>query len=454
MTLLDDLAGAVGPGRVLTGADGGAGPYAVDYTGRFGGEPAAVVLPGTVAEVAAVVDACRRHRTPLVPQGGNTGLVGGGVPTRGEVVVSLARLDTVADVDASAGQLTAGAGVTLAAVRRAAQAAGWAYGVDFASRDRATVGGMVATNAGGLHVVRHGDTRAQVVGVEAVMADGSVVSRLGGLTRDNAGFHLPSLLCGSEGTLGVITAARLRLVAEAPERAVALIGFPTTGAALEAASALRRLLPAVEAVELVLAAGLDLVCQTMALDRPLAADHAAYLVVEVAGSEGSGRALEDAAGRLSASTGAMALATGPGERRRLWAYREKHTEAVATLGVAHKLDVALPLGRLRQFVEEVPAVVAGIAPGARTWLWGHAGEGNVHVNLTGLAPDDERADDAVLRLVVGLGGSISAEHGIGTAKRRWLALTRSPAELTAYRAVKRALDPTGVLNPNALLPPD
>jgi FAD/FMN-containing dehydrogenase len=274
------LARIVGDRNVLTDASV-VERFTVDWTGRFQGNAAAIVRPASVEEVADVVRWCDREGVAIVPQGGNTGLVGGGVPLHGEVVLSLTRLDALVDVDAVSGQLTAGAGVTIAAVQRAARDAGWAYGVDFAARDTATVGGSVATNAGGLRVLRYGDTRAQVLGVEAVLADGSVVSHLGGLLKDNTGYHLPSLLCGSEGTLGVVTAARLRLVPRYDERVVALLALRSVGDAMDAVGSLRRALPTLEAAELFLEDGLALVCTSFGLARPLAGA-AAYLLVECA----------------------------------------------------------------------------------------------------------------------------------------------------------------------------
>ena len=445
------LVSVVGSGHVLTDPDVVAG-YCVDWTGRFHGGTPAVVRPGTAAEVAAVLDVCRAAGVAVVPQGGNTGLVGGGVPLAGEVVLSMRRLSSREAADGRTGQLTAGAGTVLSGVQRAAAAAGWAYGVDFTSRDSATVGGMVATNAGGTRVVRYGDTRAQLLGVEAVLGDGSLVSHLGGLVKDNTGYHLPSLLCGSEGTLGIVTAARLRLVPRADERVVALVAFDAIDAAVAAAGALRRDLPSLEAAELFLADGLALVCTSSALAAPFPGPHRAYLLVEAAGRASPLDDLAEAVGSLTGVTDA-AVAEDSGRRAELWRYREAHTEAINTLGAPHKLDVALPLDRLAGFLAVVPGVVAAEAPAARTWLFGHAGDGNIHVNVTGVAGDDMAVDDAVLGLVVDLGGSISAEHGIGTAKKAWLARTRSPAEIAAFRALKAALDPAGILNPNVLLPP-
>jgi FAD/FMN-containing dehydrogenase len=425
--------------------------YTTDWTGRFRGHSVAVVRPGSTEEVAGVVLVCRELGIALVPQGGNTGLVGGGVPLRGEVVLSLRRLQTLDPIDTVAGQVTAGAGVVLADLHKATAAAGWAYGVDLASRGSATVGGTVATNAGGTRVLRYGDTRAQVIGMEAVLGTGSIVSHLNGLLKDNTGYYLPGLVCGSEGTLAVITMARVRLVPTLPCRTVAVLALPSVTSALEASAFLRRSLPTLEACELFLQSGLELVCSVTGMPPPFSSSHPVYLLVEAADHADPTDGLALAVSAVPQVT-EVVVATDPKRRADLWRYREAHTEAINTLGPPHKLDVTLPLGSLAEFVEKIPRTVEAVAPAARTWLFGHAGDGNVHVNVSGLLPDDERADDAVLHLVAAFGGSISAEHGIGEAKRRWLHLSRTPNEIEAFRALKRALDPDGILNPNVLLP--
>lgn len=445
---VDALRSIVGPAHVLT-EPSMVGGYVTDWTGRFVGSTPAVVRPGTVDEVSAVVSWGAEEGIAIVPQGGNTGLVGGSVPLAGEVVLSLARLAAVGDMDAVGGQVTAGAGATIASVQAAARAAGWDYGVDWAARDTATVGGSIATNAGGSKVARHGDTRAQVIGIEAVLGDGSVVSHLDGLVKDNTGYHLPSLLCGSEGTLGIVTAARLRLVPHHAERVVALAGYAGVDAALAACGQLRREVPSLEAVELFFADGLDLVCRTFGLAPPLPTRAAAYLVVECADRVDVSDALGVALDGLALD---VAVGTSVAARAALWRYREAHTEAINQIGPPHKLDVTLPAPMLSRFVDDVRGRVTGVVPGATVWLFGHAADGNLHVNVTGVEPGDERVDDVVLTMVSEMGGSISAEHGIGTAKKRWLHLSRSPAEIDAMRAIKRALDPHGILNPNALLP--
>jgi len=440
----------VGAADVVTDADQRAG-YEVDWTGRFHGATPAVVRPADTAQVAAIVSLCRHEGVAIVAQGGNTGLVAGGVPMAGELIVSLRRMDAVGDVDASARQITVGAGATLAAVRDAAAAAGLAYAIDLGARDTATIGGNIATNAGGLNLIRYGGTRDQLVGVEAVLGTGQTISHLGGLIKDNTGYHLPSLLCGSEGTLGIITAARLRLVASHDHRVTALLAFDDVGAAVEAVSRLRGRLDALESAELVLDAGVRLVCDAFDLRPPFAEAHPAYVLIEVADSHDPTDEVSTAVDGLASMRDA-AVATDQTQRALLWRYREDHTLALNTLGKPHKLDVTLPIDRLAEFIDTVPVVVHGVVPHGRTWLFGHVGDGNIHVNISGVDADDESGDDAVLAYVASLGGSISAEHGIGTAKKRWLHLSRSTEEIDAMRAIKRALDPDNILNPNALLP--
>jgi FAD/FMN-containing dehydrogenase len=442
----------VGPPNVVTDAEVVA-PYTTDWTGRFHGTTPAVVRPGTTGEVAAVLALCNAARVPVVPQGGNTGLVGGGVPRAHELVLSLQRLRHLDAVDARAGQVTAQAGVTIGAVQSLARAAGWDYGVDLAARDSATVGGTIATNAGGVRVLRYGPTRRQVVGYEAVLADGRVLRRLDGLEKDNTGYDLGGLLCGSEGTLAIVTAARLRLVARPSHTVVALLAFDRVDDALDAVGESRRCVDTLQAIEFFVRGGLDLVCETFSIPKPFAADHDAYVLLEAAAATDPTPALAACADRL-ADLADVAVATEPERREALWRYREAHTEAINTLGPPHKLDVTLPPATMSTFLARVPDVVAGVAPRARTFLFGHAGDGNVHVNVTGVDPDDDRVTDAVLRFVVELHGSISAEHGIGTAKRPWVHLTRTREELDVFRAIKRALDPRGILNPNVLLPAD
>ncbi|MCU1498698.1 MAG: D-lactate dehydrogenase (cytochrome) [Acidimicrobiales bacterium] len=447
---LAELTSTLGGGRVVTDPEVMA-THAVDWTGRFAGAPPAVLRPHYSDEVGLLVAAAARHGVALVPQGGNTGLVGGATPCDGEVVVDLRHLAAVTDVDPIGGQLTAGAGVTIAAVQAAARAIGWAYGVDWAARDTATVGGSVATDAGGLRFVRHGSTRRQLLGVEAVLGTGATVRHLPAVEKDNTGYDLAALLCGSEGTLGLVTAARLRLVPPPGPAATALVGFSSTGQAVEAASVLRRSLPGLEAVELMLAAGIALVREVAGLAAPLASEAPVVLLVEATDHDAPEARLAGAVAGLGGVLDAAVAVDGI-RRAQLWRYREDHTAAISRLGPPHKFDVTLPATALAAFIDAAPAMVAAVAPLARTWCFGHAADGNVHVNVTGLAPDDEVVADAVLHRVADLGGSISAEHGIGRAKRRWLHLARTPAEVAAMRSIKSALDPAGICNPGVLFP--
>jgi len=438
--LLRDLAAVAGGPHVLTG-DATAG-YAVDWTGRFRGDPPAVVRPRDTVQVAAVLALCSSAGIPVVPQGGNTGLVGGGVPVHGEVVLSLARLDRLGPPDVEAAQVTAGAGVTLSQV--AAAAPGLDLGVLIASRDSATVGGAVATNAGGLRVLRYGPMRAQLRGIEAVLADGTVLSHLSGLVKDNTGYDYPSLLAGSEGTLAVITQARLRLVPRARDLVTVLCGFPTLGELHTSARLAAARVPGLLSAEFFTAAGLDLLISRAGLAPPLAAPAQAYLLLE---ADGPG-ALDDLA--AVAGDHPAAVAQSAADRARLWAYRERHPEAAGFLGVPLKLDVSVPAARWVQLAEGVAGVVAGVDPGATVITFGHVADGNVHVNIVPGAPPDGRHEDAVFSFVASLGGSISAEHGIGALKARWLPLARSEAERELFARIRGAFDPAGILNPHVL----
>jgi FAD/FMN-containing dehydrogenase len=448
-SLLERLEAAVGAGHVLTDP-ALLEAYERDVTRRYGARAGAVVRPATVEEVAAVLRLCHESRTPVVPQGGNTGLVGGGVPRGGELVLSLTRLGTLGEVDVVAGQVTAGAGVTLEALQRHARASGLAFGVDHGARSGASIGGMIATDAGGVQVLRHGTMRAQVTGLEAVLADGRVVRRLAGLLKDTAGYNLPQLLIGSEGTLGVVTAARLRLVPALPRAVTALVAVPGTEAAVQLMCDLRARAASLQAVEVFYGEGMKLVCEHRDLSPPFAEDHDVYVLAECAAQDDP---LEDLAGAIEdALVLDVAVADDTARRAALWDYRDLQNEAVGAAGVPHKLDVTVPLAALASFERRVRDVIEQAAPGARTILWGHLGDGNFHVNVLGPEPDDYRCDEAVLRLVAEIGGSISAEHGVGVAKRRWLGLTRSPSEIETMRALKATLDPHGILNPGAVLP--
>ena len=446
---LDELRAAVGAEHVLVDADLTAS-YETDWTGRFTGRAACVVRPKDTAEVAAVMRVCATAGVPIVVQGGNTGLVGGAVPAGGEVLLSLTRLDELGEVDRAGGQVTVGAGVTLASLQKHARAAGLDFGVDLAARDSATVGGLVATNAGGIRVLRYGSMRAQLLGAEAVLADGSVVSRLAGLLKDGTGYDLVSLLCGSEGTLAGVTKVRLRLVPRLTHRAVALLAMPDADAAIAVLPGLRERLPHLSAAELIFAPGLALVRKHGHLPAPFPEQHPAYLLIECADRLDPTDALVDAVAEAEGLLDAT-VATDSAGQRALWAYREQHTEAISAEGVPVKLDVSVPTGRLPELVARLEPTIAATAPDAVAIVFGHVNEGNLHVNVLGAGDLAEAVTDAVLRLVAELDGSISSEHGVGRAKTAWLSLSRSPTEIATMRAIKTALDPAGRLNPGVLL---
>ena len=423
--------------------------YLTDWTGRHQGPAAPVVRPSTTAELSGVLAVCRQFGVAVVPQGGNTGLVGGGVPgartLEPVVVISTERLRRLDPVDLSAGTVTAGAGITLAGLHGQVSGSGWRYPVDFGARDRATVGGMIATNAGGVRAARFGSTRARLVGVEAVLADGSVVGQLDRPTKDNTGYDLGSLLCGSEGTLGVVTAATLSLVAEPAFVTTALVTTGDLGTAVALGTELRRRVAAVEAVEFV-----DRVC----LDALGASGHAvpptgAALLVEA-------RADSDPTGALAAvielwdGVARVAVATDDRSVGRLWSLRDAVPDVIARVGRPLKIDVAVPVGRLVEVVDALPGVVAAADPDGLLFRFGHGGDGNIHVNVVG-ASRPGAVTSAVVDLVVGAGGTISAEHGLGVDKTALIGLVRSPAEMAAFAAVKAALDPTGIMNPGVIV---
>jgi FAD/FMN-containing dehydrogenase len=447
--LLAALAAAVGDGHLLADDDRRA-PFEVDWTRRYRGRAQAVVRPADAAEVAAVVAACRAHGAAIVPQGGNTGMVGASVPRGGEVVLTLVRLTALGAVDRAAAQVQAGAGVTLAALQAHARAAGLEAGVDLGARDSATLGGLVATDAGGTHALRYGTVRARVAGLQAVLADGTIVDRPA-LLKDNAGYDLPALLVGSEGTLGIVTAVRWRLVPLLPSRVAALVALPSLDAAAALLAAVRpRLAATLHAADFFLDEGLQLVLDHDGVPPPVPERAPVYVLLECAAERDPTAQLAEAL--AAAGIDDAVVADDSAERRRLWRFREGHAEAISANGIPHKLDVGVPLARLPEFAARVVDEVARVAPGARPIVFGHLGDGNVHVNVLGPDPDDHAVDEAILRLAAACGGTISAEHGVGVAKARWLALTRSPGELQAMAAIKHALDPDGILNPGAVLP--
>lgn len=444
--LIDELRAVVGDSNVFDGHGTG---HVVDWTGRFVGSTDVVVRPGSTDEVRAVIGIVRAHGRALVPQGGNTGLVGGGVPLRGEVVLNLGRMNAVNAPDRATRQIVVEAGATLEAVQRAAAAVGLRYPVDFGARGSATIGGTIATNAGGVNVLRYGSTRAQVVGLEAVMADGSVLSTMSGLLKDNTGYDLRGLMCGSEGTLGVVTRAVLALVPQHDHRATALVGCASVADAIDVVAAVRSGTDTVDAAELMSWRGVSLVSSVAKASVPF--DAPWYVLIETSANVDQSTILQE----LLVDREQIAVADGTARRDALWRLRDEHTPSIATLGTPLKYDVTVPVTALADFVKDVVASVAGTSPRVEVIVFGHAADGNLHVNLIGADHDDHRRfDAAVLNVVATHRGSISAEHGVGVAKREWLHLTRSADEIAVMRAIKAALDPGNLMNPHVLLPAD
>lgn len=441
--LIHELQMAIGTENVVVDADLRGG-HETDWTGRWGGAGLsdAVVRPRTTAAVAAALAVCDGAGVAVVPQGGNTGLVGGSVPRRDldrkQVILSTESLDWIDEVDTASATISCGAGAVLADVQDAAAAAGLELGADLGARGSATIGGMVATNAGGIRVLRHGPMADQVVRVEAVLPDGSLVGRSRGPVKDNTGYRWGGILGGSEGTLGVVTGVQLRLGPPAPAtaRQVAILGVSDFPAASRLC-ALARSRASISAVEVFDDTGLALVRDHLSLPSPLRRPAAVQVLLEGAEDDLVAIADDPAVGDTAVATDAPAAAA-------LWRYREELPAAIAAHGIPHKLDIAVAPAAIAELVAGVRRI------GPEVVLFGHLGDGNLHVNVLGVEPGDESVDTAVLEIVAGLGGSISAEHGIGVAKAAHLHLARTGADIAAMHRLKRALDPKNTLNPGVI----
>ena len=454
--LVDELIEIAGSSHVSTDPTVIVG-YCTDWTGHLGGLALAVVRPADASEVAAVLSACVRHGVAVIPQGGNTGLVQGGVPDRDTsapvIIISTVRLNTIEPVDELSGQVTVGAGATLADVQRAARAVGWEYAIDLAARDSATIGGTVATNAGGIHVIAYGMTRAQVSGIQAALPlpAPTLIDHLGGLTKDNTGFDLAGALTGSEGTLAIITAVRVKLHRPMGRTSLALIGTDSYDTALRLISSAVRPGVRVRAAELMDRFGLEITLGLIGQSSPLAREHEVVLLLEIAdGGDASGFVADELSERD------VVIAIEAANQEQLWGLRERHAEAYSAfctqqgLPAPHKLDVSIPLERLADCARSLNDRVR-VHPGVVAFgMFGHAGDGNLHVQACGPAADDESVTELILSIVAECGGSVSAEHGIGRMKAKWLPLSRSPHEIAVMRAIKGAWDPTGVMNPGVL----
>ena len=465
--LISALSQAIGA-RGVTTEPAALAPWLTDWRGRVSGQALALVEPVDAAGVSAAVRLAAAAGVAIVPQGGNTSMVAGATPPadRPALILSTRKLRRIRSISAEDGVAVAEAGVILAELHEAAAAIGRRFPLALAAKGSATIGGLVATNAGGTQVLRFGPMRALVLGVEAVLADGSLFEGLSALRKDNRGYDLRQLLVGSEGTLGIVTAASLKLVPAIAQRTVAWAAVRDPAAALtllrdlEAATG-----EAVESFEIVPGAALALVLEHIPGTRaPLEGNHAWHVLIEVAApaaapdpvgtvEEALGRALE--AGLVADAT----VARSEPQADALWRLRESISEAERIDGAAAKHDISVPVGAMPGFLESGRAAVEQAFPGARVLAFGHLGDGNVHFNVRPPAGDGgwlAREGAAVSRLVHDLviaeGGSISAEHGIGQTKLAELARTADPVRLGVMRAIKQALDPHGLLNPGKLVP--
>jgi len=466
-SLLSDLRAAVGAEHVITDSEAVRG-YAVDWRGQYHGRPRAVVRPRTTAEAAAVVRACAAVRAPIVPQGGNTGLCGGASPdaSGSQVVVSLSRMNRIRAIDVDNGTITAEAGCVLASVQAAAREAGRFFPLSLASQGSCEIGGNLSTNAGGTAVLRYGNTRELTLGIEVVLASGEVLDLLRGLRKDNTGYDLKQLFVGAEGTLGIITAGVLKLFPLPVDRVTALAAVDSPRQAVALLSFLRgRWGERLSACELFSDLCLALVMKHFpGTADPFAVRHPHYVLLELDDTH-SGDALRRLAEEaLAAAIDAglardAAIAASEAQSAALWSLRENISEAQAREGKNIKHDVSVPTSRIAEFIEAADAAVAAAFPEARRVAFGHVGDGNVHYNIA--APEGSDADAWMVNLpainalvhdsVARFGGSISAEHGLGQLKRDEIVRYKSPLELELMRAVKRTLDPLGIMNPGKVL---
>jgi FAD/FMN-containing dehydrogenase len=467
--LLDSLEALLGP-RGFARDEDSLAPWLSDWRGRYRGRAAALLSPASTAEVRAIVARCAEARVALVPQGGNTSMVGGATPGAdgGAMLLSLRRMNAIRSVSTDDNVAVAEAGVILSDLHDAADAAGRRFPLSLGAKGSATVGGLVSTNAGGTQVLRFGPMRSLVLGLEAVLPDGSLFEGLSALRKDNRGYDLKQLLIGAEGTLGVVTAASLKLVAAAGSRAVAWAGLDSPGAALTLLRRLEaRLGEAVETFELVPDDALRLVLAGIAGTRPpLAGSHRWHVLVETIAPQGAREAADALEEALAAALGEglaedAVIASSEAQAAALWRLRESIAEAERIQGPSVKHDVSVPVSAMPAFIERGRAAVEARFEGARVVAFGHLGDGNVHFNVQPPAGSAAEAwlpahSGAVTGLVHDLvgeaGGSISAEHGIGQSKLAELARTAEPARLAALRAVKQALDPAGIMNPGKLIP--
>ena len=438
----------------------------IEPRGLFHGKALAFVRPGSAEEAARVAAYCNAARIGIVPQGGNTGLLGGQTPdeTGEQIILSTQRLKAVREVDRDAEVMICEAGVTLTEAQAAAAAHDRLFPLSLAAEGTATVGGAVSTNAGGVTVIAYGNARELVTGVEAVLADGRIVHALSKLRKDNTGYDVKDLFVGSEGTLGIVTAASLRLFANPRARATAFVGLASPERALELLALARERLGAqVTSFELISRSAHDFTVKHGLARAPLTSQHSWYVLIEAASQiphgldQAFGESLE--AGLARGIVEDAAVAASLEQRRDLWSLRESIPEAQIREGGSIKHDVSVAVGDAPRLIDEATRAVEAFAPGARVVAFGHLGDGNIHFNVSQPIGADKEMflsrwdamNGVVHGVVARLGGSFAAEHGIGRLKRELLARTKDAASLAIMRAVKAALDPTGVMNPGKVL---
>ena len=461
-----DLVAVVGPERCSDAADDLAYYGGDRCRGGWPVRPSMIVFPRSVAEVQGLVRACAAHGVPIVPSGGRTGLAGAATATDGEVVLSLEKMQRVLAIDRAARTLRCEPGVTLQAVHDAAAAEGLLYPIDYASKGSAQIGGSVATNAGGVKVLRYGLTRDWVLGLKVVVASGACLELGGALIKNNTGYDLRQLFIGAEGTLGVIVEVTLRLCRPPADTIVALCAAPDDAAVLALFTRLRASSLTLSAFECLDDGCLHHVLAHRGGAAPFAAPSPRYALIELEVPVPGEPARTHSHDELTALLGAAAeagevddalLAATPAQARGLWALREDISESLHR-HTPHKADIALPVARVGEFLAAWRPAVAAHLPGVEALCFGHVGDGNLHLNL--LRPDAQPLpeflarvhgfDDATYALVRACGGSISAEHGVGLLKRDHLHYSRSPEELAIFRGIKSALDPAGLFNPGKI----
>ena len=462
--LLARFAAIVGEKYAITDRQAQA-PYLVEMRDMFQGRTPMVLRPASVAEVSQILQLANETATPLVPQGGNTGLVGGQIPFNDEIVLSLTRLDRIREVDPTSNTITCEAGVTLQHAREAAAAVDRLYPQLLPSEGTCTIGGNLATNAGGTAALAYGIARAHVLGIEVVLADGRILNDLNKLKKDNTGYDLKNLFIGAEGTLGVITAAVLRLVPRPRAVETAFAGLASPQAALDLLDiATQNSAGDVTSFELMPRSGIELVVRHAAGCRdPLGTPHPWYVLIELSSQRRSGlrEVMEDilAQGLQRGFVTDATIADSLEQAKAFWRIREMFGEAQRHAGGSIKHDVSVPVAAVPAFLEEAAAAVAAVIPGARPMPFGHLGDGNIHYNVTQPVGADKadylqrwhEVNAAVFAVVKKYGGSISAEHGVGVLKRDLLPSVKDPVALDLMRSLKRLLDPKGILNPGKVL---